>query len=58
MSTIVFKTAKRHTLIPRSKVRKVVAAVYANENGTASRNNPSPVIRVTKRVSTKAPRRK
>ncbi len=53
MSSIVLKTAKRSTLIPRSKVRDVVAAVYANGNETVSKKNSHPVIRVTKKVSTK-----
>jgi len=51
MSAIVLKTANRATLVPRSKVRNVVAAVYAERNGSISKKDLRPLIKVTKRNS-------
>lgn len=53
MSTIVLKTAKRSTSVPRSKVRRAVTAVYAR---TVSSTRPAVAV-VTKRASSKAARK-
>jgi hypothetical protein len=58
MSSIILKTEKRSTLVPRSKVRNVVADVYANGNEAISKTNSHPTIKVTKKVSTKKVRAK
>ena len=53
MSTIVLKTTKRATLIPRSKVRNVVAAVYADSNDSVSKKDFRALVKVTKKESIK-----
>jgi hypothetical protein len=54
MSVVILKTAKRPTSVPRSKIRKAVAAAYAKKAETSQ--TQVAVVRVSKKASPKAVR--
>ncbi len=45
MSTIVLKTAKRETLVPRSKVRLAVADVFGKKTNSFSKKKPAVIVK-------------
>jgi hypothetical protein len=53
MGTIVLKTAKRSTSVPRLTIRKAVEAVYAGTIAAPAVKKVSPVVNLTKKNTSK-----
>lgn len=45
MSTIVLKTAKRETIVPRSKIRIAVAEVFGKKESSSSKKQSIVIVK-------------